>query len=186
MTSRHFLRCHTEISWRRHRQTHGKEWQSLGTQRLTETPHSPACTAPGKWDVTCCQQLCANKIVHMAAVGGMGLKRDKFLSLTIANGLQADWQLQSTQFPALVQMTRHLWDCMGEERRQNKSVSIYFYTADPSAPLHSWQGLELCLDPSQQKPLYEAWESPTTINTIWIGLPRQRLFWAPQVASPSC
>lgn len=41
----------------------------------------------------------------------MGLRRDKFLSLTIANGLQADWQLQSTQFPALVVLTRHLWDC---------------------------------------------------------------------------
>lgn len=138
----------------------GRVWE----HSVSQTPHSPACAALGKWDVTHCQQLCANKIVHMAAVGGMGLKREKFLSLTIAKGLQADWQLQSTQFPALVQMTRHLWDRMGEERRQNKPVSVYFYTADPSAPLHSWQGLECSLDPSN-KSLFMRHGNPPPLST---------------------
>lgn len=40
----------------------------LGTWCLTEMSHSPAFIAPEKWDVTCCQQLRANKIVHTAAV----------------------------------------------------------------------------------------------------------------------
>lgn len=66
-------------------------------------------------------------------------------------------------------MTRHLWDCAGEEKRQNKSASIYFYTADPSAPLHSWQGMELSLDPPN-KSLFMRHGNPSLPLPIPLGL----------------
>lgn len=55
-----------------------------------------------------------------------------------------------------------LW--AGEEKRQNKSASIYFYTADPSASLHSWQGLELSLDPPN-KSLFMRHGNPPALST---------------------
>lgn len=55
-----------------------------------------------------------------------------------------------------------LW--AGEEKRQNKSASVYFYTADPSAPLHSWQGLELSLDPPN-KSLFMRHGNPPSLST---------------------
>lgn len=73
-------------------------------------------------------------------------------------------------------MTRHLWDCAGEEKRQNKSASIYFYTADPSAPLHSWQGMELSLDPPN-KSLFMRHGNPSLYqHPTWLGLPGQSYF----------
>lgn len=117
----------------------------------------------------------------------MGLRRDKFLSLTIANGLQADWQLQSTQFPALVLLTRHLWGCTlswwRKEAEQVCSRLFLYCTSICFSPQLARPGAQF--RSSQQKPLYEAWESPSTINTTWTGLPRHGLFWAPQVVSPS-
>lgn len=55
-----------------------------------------------------------------------------------------------------------LW--ASEEKGQNKSASIYFYTADPSAPLHSWQGLELSLDPPS-KSLFMRHGNPPPLST---------------------
>lgn len=140
----------------------GKAEQSLGTWCLTEMSHSPACVAPGKWEVTCCQQLWANKTVHTAAVTWMVLRRDEFLPLTIANGLQAGWQLQSTQFSAVVQLTRHLWDCtwsLWRKEAEQVCFNLFLYCrsicfspqlARPGAQLRSLQ----------QKPLYWSMGTP--------------------------
>lgn len=94
----------------------------------------------------------------------VGLRREKFLSLTTANGLQADWQLQSTQLCFCWPRTSGTVLGAGEEKRQNKSASIYFCTADPSAPLHSWQGLELSLDPPN-KSLIMRHGNPPALST---------------------
>jgi len=81
-------------------------------------------------------------------------------------------------------MTRHLWDCAGEEKKQNKSASIYFYTADPSAPLHSWQGMELSLDPPN-KSLFMRHGNASLYQHHLGCIAQAELFRAPQVVPPS-
>lgn len=64
----------------------------------------------------------------------------------------------------------------GEEKRQNKSALVYFCTADPSALLHSWQGLELSLDPPNKSLFMRHGNTPAPSTAFGLDCPGRGYF----------